>query len=55
MEKMIPKGCDWLQTKVETFHPESNTVLTSDGDKVCCATCLFIFQTILTTEGSSGG
>ena len=37
MEKMIPKGCDWLQTKVETFHPESNTVLTSDGDKVCCA------------------
>ena len=31
---MIPKGCDWLQTKVETFHPETNTVVTSDGDKV---------------------
>ena len=47
MEKVIPKTCDWLQTKVETFHPESNTVVTSDGNKVYCPViCIFIFQKI---------
>ena len=47
MENVIPKTCDWLQTKVETFHPESNTVVTSDGNKVYCPViCIFIFQKI---------
>lgn len=34
MEKLIPKGCEWIQAKVERFHPDSNTVVTHDGEKI---------------------
>lgn len=33
-EKLIPKGCDWLKAKAQTFEPESNTIVLDNGQKV---------------------
>ena len=33
-EDLIPKGCDWINTKVNGFDPENNTVILDDNKKV---------------------
>jgi hypothetical protein len=31
---LIPKGCDWVQNKVDGFDPENNFVVLNDNKKV---------------------
>lgn len=31
---VLPKECDWIKAKVMNFDPDSNTVVTSDGQKI---------------------
>ncbi|CAF0835650.1 unnamed protein product [Brachionus calyciflorus] len=32
--KMIPSGVDWIKQKASIFHPESNTIILDNGEKV---------------------
>lgn len=39
---VLPKECDWIKAKVTNFDPDSNTVVTSDGQKVIHRKIIFL-------------